>query len=202
MGTIVFEQLSRNRLNSNEDEEFTAILCTEQIEKSAINETAVSVSKQLEISVDEYNKLVSLYSDLQKDINYHIETNNHLTQMLVHEQKLCREQIEINTSLRIGIRSRTNRLIVLQNELTALRATRTDARDVPRNPTPRDSVTIRNDEYYRGSLYETPTCSICMEILSDVVITTPCKHTYHKTCLDSWIDTGRTAICPLCRAYL
>ncbi len=43
-------------------------------------------------------------------------------------------------------------------------------------------------------------CPICYESYSkfDVIIFTPCGHTFHIVCLGHWFDKNRT--CPLCRA--
>lgn len=44
-------------------------------------------------------------------------------------------------------------------------------------------------------------CSICMcamESNNNTTMTTRCNHTFHKTCIQRWLDTGKTT-CPLCR---
>jgi hypothetical protein len=50
-------------------------------------------------------------------------------------------------------------------------------------------------------------CSICSENPDTYnAFLTPCNHTFHKTCLKTWLDTcmssGRTQTCPLCRREL
>ena len=38
-------------------------------------------------------------------------------------------------------------------------------------------------------------CSICLEDLKHNLIITPCKHQFHRPCLEKWIKNS----CPLCR---
>ena len=38
-------------------------------------------------------------------------------------------------------------------------------------------------------------CAICLEDLKHNLIITPCKHQFHRTCLEKWIKNS----CPLCR---
>jgi len=41
-----------------------------------------------------------------------------------------------------------------------------------------------------------PQCSICIDSINKVdVCTTLCKHTFHKSCIDTWANQD----CPLCR---
>ncbi|KAG1666509.1 RING finger protein 150 [Nymphon striatum] len=42
-------------------------------------------------------------------------------------------------------------------------------------------------------------CAVCIEryFLSDIVRTLPCKHTFHKSCVDPWLLDQRT--CPMCK---
>jgi hypothetical protein len=44
------------------------------------------------------------------------------------------------------------------------------------------------------------TCGICIdEFVNDEILTElPCKHYYHKTCVDKWLTINKT--CPLCRS--
>ena len=52
-------------------------------------------------------------------------------------------------------------------------------------------------------------CSICTEPLSSTnsegaqgaITVLPCKHRYHRACINAWIDQGNTT-CPLCRGPL
>ena len=44
-------------------------------------------------------------------------------------------------------------------------------------------------------------CSICLEmVINETVYDLPCKHIFHKPCLQEWFKTNST--CPLCRSYL
>ncbi|PSR84307.1 RING finger protein [Coniella lustricola] len=47
-------------------------------------------------------------------------------------------------------------------------------------------------------LVELPTCTVCLERMDDTsgLITIPCQHVFHCTCLQSWSGSG----CPVCRA--
>lgn len=47
-------------------------------------------------------------------------------------------------------------------------------------------------------LVELPTCTVCLERMDDTsgLITIPCQHVFHCTCLQSWTGSG----CPVCRA--
>lgn len=49
-----------------------------------------------------------------------------------------------------------------------------------------------------GSMYELPTCPVCLERMDSAItglITVPCSHTFHCTCLRKWGDSR----CPVCR---
>ncbi|ESK97762.1 brca1-associated protein [Moniliophthora roreri MCA 2997] len=49
-----------------------------------------------------------------------------------------------------------------------------------------------------SSFYELPTCPVCLERMDSAVtglITVPCSHTFHCTCLSKWGDSR----CPVCR---
>ena len=43
-------------------------------------------------------------------------------------------------------------------------------------------------------------CSICFESATNPV-STPCKHLFCLSCIDTWIKTGKET-CPLCRSRL
>ena len=43
-------------------------------------------------------------------------------------------------------------------------------------------------------------CLICYEELKEVEIDIPCKHTYHKECLEKWLDIQNN--CPYCREFV
>lgn len=47
-------------------------------------------------------------------------------------------------------------------------------------------------------LVELPTCTVCLERMDDTsgLITIPCQHVFHCTCLQAWRGSG----CPVCRA--
>ncbi|GLB41727.1 putative BRCA1-associated protein 2 [Lyophyllum shimeji] len=48
------------------------------------------------------------------------------------------------------------------------------------------------------SMYELPTCPVCLERMDSAItglITVPCSHTFHCTCLSKWGDSR----CPVCR---
>ncbi|KAL7420252.1 hypothetical protein Q5752_005221 [Cryptotrichosporon argae] len=47
-------------------------------------------------------------------------------------------------------------------------------------------------------------CPVCQDEYDakDEVSTTACKHTYHKSCLDSWLQTPNRSTCPMCRRDL
>ncbi|PFH51915.1 hypothetical protein AMATHDRAFT_190526 [Amanita thiersii Skay4041] len=50
----------------------------------------------------------------------------------------------------------------------------------------------------QGSMYELPTCPVCLERMDSAVtglITVPCSHTFHCMCLSKWGDSR----CPVCR---
>ncbi|KZT06033.1 zf-UBP-domain-containing protein [Laetiporus sulphureus 93-53] len=49
-----------------------------------------------------------------------------------------------------------------------------------------------------GDVYELPTCPVCLERMDSAVtglVTVPCSHTFHCTCLSKWGDSR----CPVCR---
>ncbi|EKM50438.1 uncharacterized protein PHACADRAFT_152408 [Phanerochaete carnosa HHB-10118-sp] len=50
----------------------------------------------------------------------------------------------------------------------------------------------------QGEAYELPTCPVCLERMDSAVtglVTVPCAHTFHCTCLSKWGDSR----CPVCR---
>lgn len=45
-------------------------------------------------------------------------------------------------------------------------------------------------------------CSICLDKLTNDVVSTECNHLFHKSCIEKWIQTNRSTIiknCPNCR---
>lgn len=68
------------------------------------------------------------------------------------------------------------------------------------NFTPGDAVsqTIARIGSANSDMYELPTCPVCLERMDSAVtglITVPCSHTFHCTCLSKWGDSR----CPVCR---
>ncbi|KAF9258913.1 zf-UBP-domain-containing protein [Marasmius fiardii PR-910] len=63
------------------------------------------------------------------------------------------------------------------------------------------SVSISSDSdnmFSSTGVYELPTCPVCLERMDSAVtglITVPCSHTFHCTCLSKWGDSR----CPVCR---
>lgn len=54
-----------------------------------------------------------------------------------------------------------------------------------------------------------PECAICLEKMDPenaaqkdnlMLVTTPCQHTYHKSCFEKWLSVSNT--CPHCRTVL
>ena len=43
-------------------------------------------------------------------------------------------------------------------------------------------------------------CSICLESSKSGIIKTDCNHTFHKVCLDKWININNS--CPYCRSII
>ncbi|KAG7093768.1 hypothetical protein E1B28_007416 [Marasmius oreades] len=61
-----------------------------------------------------------------------------------------------------------------------------------------DSVTQSMGVFNSPHVYELPTCPVCLERMDSAVtglITVPCSHTFHCTCLSKWGDSR----CPVCR---
>lgn len=50
----------------------------------------------------------------------------------------------------------------------------------------------------------TDTCSICLDDFKqdEIIRTTPCKHVYHKECLDKWTLNKKETKCPNCNQEL
>ena len=71
----------------------------------------------------------------------------------------------------------------------------------PHKVNPDDLEDISKQRYATTTDYE-DSCSICLENYKaqDVIITIPCKHSFHDGCLDMWIDQQTS--CPLCRKDL
>ena len=46
-----------------------------------------------------------------------------------------------------------------------------------------------------------PTCIICYELIEEEETTLKCKHSFHKKCLDRWIDEDKNS-CPTCRGVI
>ena len=78
-----------------------------------------------------------------------------------------------------------------------------------RDSLPRTTSMIRYELYQSNTtlqfLPETSsadTCSICLRPKSGLMRTVPCSHSFHRDCLDSWVETQRKNTCPLCRASI
>jgi len=54
----------------------------------------------------------------------------------------------------------------------------------------------------KKNLDEIKNCPICLEILDNDLIVTPCQHEFHQNCLNSWINESNHSDCPLCRTDL
>ncbi|KAF9054431.1 hypothetical protein BJ165DRAFT_1565151 [Panaeolus papilionaceus] len=60
------------------------------------------------------------------------------------------------------------------------------------------SQAISRFSFSSGTVYELPTCPVCLERMDSAVtglITVPCSHTFHCMCLSKWGDSR----CPVCR---
>ncbi|KAF8817504.1 BRCA1-associated protein [Phlegmacium glaucopus] len=60
------------------------------------------------------------------------------------------------------------------------------------------SQTISRLGASQGTVYELPTCPVCLERMDSAItglITVPCSHTFHCMCLSKWGDSR----CPVCR---
>jgi len=55
-------------------------------------------------------------------------------------------------------------------------------------------------EYVYSGSGERQICSICQNELEDKeqVKVLQCKHPYHPTCIDEWLDSHK--VCPICKA--
>ncbi|EIN03806.1 zf-UBP-domain-containing protein [Punctularia strigosozonata HHB-11173 SS5] len=63
---------------------------------------------------------------------------------------------------------------------------------------PEDSTSVAISRLAEGSAYELPTCPVCLERMDSAVtglVTVPCSHTFHCSCLSKWGDSR----CPVCR---
>ncbi|KAJ7086388.1 hypothetical protein B0H15DRAFT_844426 [Mycena belliarum] len=49
-------------------------------------------------------------------------------------------------------------------------------------------------------MIDTPQCLICLDDYdpADEIRLLTCRHAFHKTCVDRWLETGRNN-CPACR---
>ncbi|XP_040572053.1 E3 ubiquitin-protein ligase goliath [Lepeophtheirus salmonis] len=58
------------------------------------------------------------------------------------------------------------------------------------------TAVVKNDDPLCS---EEDTCAVCIETfkVADVVRILPCKHQFHKTCIDQWLLAKRT--CPMCK---
>lgn len=44
-------------------------------------------------------------------------------------------------------------------------------------------------------------CAICLNSINknQIIYTTDCKHTFHKSCINNWFKKNFTSTCPMCR---
>lgn len=66
--------------------------------------------------------------------------------------------------------------------------------------TPAPTVSSGSMERIRVSENESLTCSICWEPITDISLRLPCRHSFHESCIQRWLDTN--ASCPVCRHRL
>ena len=54
----------------------------------------------------------------------------------------------------------------------------------------------------RAEAREDNNCAVCLEPLraQQAVLTLPCKHEYHKTCIIKWLKQSDAPTCPVCKA--
>mmetsp|Transcript_4426 Transcript_4426/g.7649 ORF Transcript_4426/g.7649 Transcript_4426/m.7649 type:complete len:394 (-) Transcript_4426:166-1347(-) len=72
----------------------------------------------------------------------------------------------------------------------------------PKGALERNSEPVVYDEKDE-KIKENPQCSVCLDDFDDkkpIVRTKACQHTFHKQCLQGWLQVNRT--CPLCREDL
>lgn len=50
------------------------------------------------------------------------------------------------------------------------------------------------------SANESLTCSICWDPITEISLRLPCRHSFHESCIQRWLDTN--ASCPVCRHRL
>lgn len=43
-------------------------------------------------------------------------------------------------------------------------------------------------------------CSICLSIIKNTIVITPCFHYFHKNCLSEWLSYNYS--CPMCRHHI
>lgn len=61
---------------------------------------------------------------------------------------------------------------------------------------------LTNEETQAESPGESESCAICLLEFEreDAIRTTPCRHQYHRECIDNWCEAKMS--CPICRRQL
>lgn len=77
-----------------------------------------------------------------------------------------------------------------------------EASDAPSDPGEAENAHVElytSNESQRGAVTATEECSICLNHFSvrDRAARTPCLHTFHSSCLRSWLQLNTS--CPACR---
>jgi len=69
-------------------------------------------------------------------------------------------------------------------------------------PASQESISKLKESLYDPENCQIKDCSVCQEDYNkdDVVLTMPCNHTFHKTCLTTWLSLHNS--CPSCRKGL
>jgi hypothetical protein len=64
------------------------------------------------------------------------------------------------------------------------------------------STTTHNDDNDNPGIKQHDECSICLSCfeINDTLRTLPCHHSYHKDCIDQWIQ--QSLLCPMCKRLL
>jgi hypothetical protein len=95
---------------------------------------------------------------------------------------------------------------LLRDEDMARRLTRGASKGVPEGALERNTETVEPND---GILEEAPQCAVCLQDFDRsgsyadgerILKTKPCRHVFHKECLERWLQQNRT--CPLCRTDL
>ena len=94
-----------------------------------------------------------------------------------------------------------NERIVDIMQFLALLASRDDSVDPSRHQAEVERhLNLLRTKSIEGNMGDTPTCTVCLEPV-DVYYDLPCSHVFHKDCLRTWLDKGKSD-CPVCRARI